>query len=190
MKMTKKQLSALQRIVGREQSRRADSKSPEVAGVHPSGERFAVTDGNLVVLFAEEPGNIPEAERADIFDQFVQNFLKDNDCWLVANPPTVDDCKKIVREWKKLKTIGKPLIPKITITATHGDKGETTTSCFDARLYIDLLEAVGSYRNIYIGSSRTARVPYPCLLVYKRNGREDWQDVNWNEPGLLLPCHP
>lgn len=102
----------------------------------------------------------------------------------------MDDCKKIVREWKKLKTIGKPLIPKITITATHGDKGETITSCFDARLYIDLLEAVGPYRNIYLGDSRIVRVHYPCLLVYKRNGREDWQEVNWNEPGLLLPCHP
>lgn len=202
MKMTKKRFSALQRIVGREQEhydhdaleRNKTSGSnklfqSKVAGVHPSGEHFAVTDGNLVVIFTEKPGDLPEAGRADTFDQFVQNFLKDSDCWLVSNPPTVDDCKKVIREWKGMKTFGKPLAPKITVTTRDG-KGNSMTSCFDARLYIDALESVGSYRNVYIGNSETAKVPFPCLLVYKRYGREDWQDVNWDEPVILLPCRP
>lgn len=40
MKLTKKQLSALQRIVGREQTRYDEIQSEALAGVHPSEKHF------------------------------------------------------------------------------------------------------------------------------------------------------
>ena len=55
MKLTKKQLSALQRIVGREQTRYDEIQSEALAGVHPGEKHFAITDGTMVVLFAEQP---------------------------------------------------------------------------------------------------------------------------------------
>lgn len=64
--------------------------------------------------------------------------------------------------------------------------GTTRTILF----YLDILEAVGPYRNIYMGSSDTIRTPYPCLLVYKRCGRDEQDSVNWDEPAFLLPCRP
>ena len=58
MKLTKKQLSALQRIVGREQTRYDETQSEALAGVHSSEKHFAITDGTMVVLFAEQPEGI------------------------------------------------------------------------------------------------------------------------------------
>ena len=55
MKLTKKQLSALQRIVGREQTRYDETQSEALAGVHPSEKHFAITDGTMVVQFADQP---------------------------------------------------------------------------------------------------------------------------------------
>ena len=104
---------------------------------------------------------------------------------MVVSPPTVDDCKKIIREWRGMK----PLFPKITVT-TEDENGAPMTSYFDAYRYLDILEAVGPYRNIYMGSSDTVRTPYPCLLVYKRCGRDERDSVNWDEPAFLLPCRP
>lgn len=65
MKLTKKQLSALQRIVGREQTRYDETQSEALAGVHPSEKHFAITDGTMVVLFAEQPEGIPVGDRAE-----------------------------------------------------------------------------------------------------------------------------
>lgn len=99
MKLTKKQLSALQRIVGREQTRYDETQSEALAGVHPSEKHFAITDGTMVVLFAEQPEGIPVGDRTETYDKYVQDYLKDANASLVASPPTVDDCKKIIREW-------------------------------------------------------------------------------------------
>lgn len=85
--------------------------------------------------------------------------------------------------------MGKPLFPKITVT-TEDENGAPMTSYFDAYRYLDILESVGPYRNIYMGSSDTMRTPYPCLLVYKRCGRDERDSVNWDEPAFLLPCRP
>ena len=151
MKLTKKQLSALQRIVGREQTRYDEIQSEALAGVHPSEKHFAITDGTMVVLFAEQPEGIPVGDRTETYDKYVQDYLKDANASLVVSPPTVDDCKKIIREWRGMKNLGKPLFPKITVTT----KDE-----------------------------------YPCLLVYKRCGRDERDSVNWDEPAFLLPCRP
>ena len=100
MKLTKKQLSALQRIVGREQTRYDEIQSEALAGVHPSEKHFAITDGTMVVLFAEQPEGIPVGDRTETYDKYVQDYLKDANASLVVSPPTVDDCKKIIRKWR------------------------------------------------------------------------------------------
>jgi hypothetical protein len=189
MKMTKKQLAALNRIMEREQVRYDRTKPGDTAGVHPSGERFAVTDGSVILLFVEKPEGVPEAEHTDTFEKFVQDYLTEYDEYLVDAPPTVDDCKEVIRNWEKMDQSGKPLLPRITITA-HDDNGEPITSYFNAQLYIDLLESVGPYHDIYMVNSRSVHFPLPCLLVYKRGGLEALHAVNWSEPAMLLPCRP
>ena len=89
MKLTKKQLSALQRIVGREQTRYDEIQSEALAGVHPSEKHFAITDGTMVVLFAEQPEGIPVGDRTETYDKYVQDYLKDANASLVVSPPTV-----------------------------------------------------------------------------------------------------
>lgn len=96
----------------------------------------------------------------ETYDKYVQDYLKDANASLVASPPTVDDCKKIIREWRDMKNLGKPLFPKITVT-TEDENGAPMTSYFDAYRYLDILEAVGPYRNIYMGSSDTMRTAVP-----------------------------
>lgn len=68
--MTKKQLAALNRIVGREQTRYDETQSEALAGVHPSEKHFAITDGTMVVLFAEQPEGIPVGERRSYDELF------------------------------------------------------------------------------------------------------------------------
>ena len=68
MKLTKKQLSALQRIVGREQTRYDGIQSEALAGVHPSEKHFAITDGTMVVLFMEQPKGIPVGDRTETYE--------------------------------------------------------------------------------------------------------------------------
>lgn len=87
MKLTKKQLSALQRIVGREQTRYDEIQSEALAGVHPSEKHFAITDGTMVVLFAEQPEGIPVGDRTETYDKYVQDYLKDANASLVVSPP-------------------------------------------------------------------------------------------------------
>ena len=152
MKLTKKQLSALQRIVGREQTRYDEIQSEALAGVHPSEKHFAITDGTMVVLFAKQPEGIPVGDRTETYDKYVQDYLKDANASLVVSPPTVDDCKKIIRKWRGMKNLGNPLFPKITVT-TKDENDAPMTSYFDAYRYLDILEAVGPYRNIYMGAA-------------------------------------
>ena len=74
--MTKKQIAALWRIIKREQSMydtaalnankfRSNHKTiaPKQAGVHPSLEKYIVTDRCVAVIFSKKPPELPEAER-------------------------------------------------------------------------------------------------------------------------------
>ena len=70
----------------------------------------------MVVLFAEQPEGIPVGDRTETYDKYVQDYLKDANASLVVSPPTVDDCKKIIRKWRGMKILGNPLFPKITVT--------------------------------------------------------------------------
>ena len=86
--------------------------------------------------------------------------------------------------------LGLEFAQKNDLLRRKDENGAPMTSYFDAYRYLDILEAIGPYRNIYMGSSDTMRTPYPCLLVCKRYGRDELDETNWNEPALLLPCRP
>lgn len=199
MKLTKKQLSALQKIVGREQARydkialeesRASNKlaQSKVAGVHPSGDRYAITDGVLSVLFQEKPDGVADAERMDLIDQYVQAFINDGNSQLVETPLSAEDCKKIIAEWKHSKnTIGKLTFPRISLSVT-GENDERMVGYFDATLYLNALDVAGTHRNLYLGYSNKIRTPLPCLLIFKQNGKGG--ENIWDEPIFLMPCRP
>lgn len=199
MKLTKKQLSALQKIVGREQARydkialeeaRASNKltSRKVAGVHPCGGRYGVTDGALSVLFLSKPDGMADAERMDLIEQYVQAFMNDGDLQLVTTPLSAEDCKKIIAEWKHSKnTIGKPAFPRVSLSVTKDD-GVQMVSYFDANLYLNALDVAGVHRNLYLGYSNKIKTPFPCLFIFKQNGKNG--ENIWDEPIFLMPCRP
>lgn len=199
MKLTKKQLSALQKIVGREQARydkialeesRASNKLTQgkVAGVHPCGDRYGVTDGSLSVLFQEKPEGMAGAERLDLIDQYVQAFVNNGNLQLVKTPLSAEDCKKIIMEWRHSKsTIGKPAFPRVSLSAT-GEDGVQMVSYFDATLYLNALDVAGTHRNLYLGYSDKIKTPLPCLFIFKQNGKGG-ENV-WGEPIFLMPCRP
>ena len=197
MKRTKKQLAAMLRIVSREQYRNdgvAFDKSkytdrvcmPKPAGLHPSGTRYAVTDGALTIMTTDEPEGIPLVSRFDECNEFVESFVKDGRSYLMNNPPSVEDCKNAIRDWKKNPTTK---FPKIYVSA-ETEIG-TVSSCFNARLLLDALEAMGTYTHVYIGMDKTNRWRYPCLTIYRRDGRDERCSVSdWNNLAFLLPCAP
>lgn len=84
MKMTKKQIAALQRIIDREASRiewkkqnrkEGDPEVEKTAGAHPSHEKVIVTDGYVAVVFSEMPAELPEAERNDSLYDLIRNDI-------------------------------------------------------------------------------------------------------------------
>ena len=198
MKLTKKQLTVLQKIVGREQMRynqdafeqnRSTNKMQraKIAGVHPCGERFGITDGVLAVLFDEKPDEFVDAERMDILDKYARGFIEDGDLYLVKEPMSIEACKRAIAEWKDMKGIGKPTFPQIMLSTTN-ENGEYLVSYFNALLYLDALTAAGPYRNLYMGNSRTIKTPHPCLFVFKLDRKNG--ENNWGEPIFLMPCRP
>lgn len=199
MKLTKKQLAALQKIVGREQARFNETAFKEsrekkmlipakISGAHPCGDRYGITDGVIAALFCEKPDEIVESDRMDLLDQYAKGFMDDGDLQLVENPLSVEDCKKIIADWKAAdNTIGKPSFPQVTVSVMRED-GVQLVSQFNAKLYLNALEVAGPYRAVYLGNSTKIRVPFPCLFIFKRYGRDG--ENNWNEPIFLLPCRP
>jgi len=196
MKMTKKQTAALQRINKREEVRR-----PGNSGLHPSaGEEIgwygthdwtAISDGQVVVLLYEKPDGLRDAERYNFLCQHVDGFLKDDRSIMVNNPSLLDECKNLIRDWKKDKSEDKPEFPKIAVSSMD-DKGETITGTFNALLLLDALEALGPHVRVYIGYDQRhtqLRLPHqPCLTLYKRIGRDWWSENDLKQRAFLLPC--
>ena len=117
--MTKKQLAALQRIIDREASRIAwgkerlketDQDAMREAGLHPSRDRFVVTDGNVAVIFRDKPEDVHEAERMDGLYDIMRTEIEFNDQFydhllaLTVTAEHISEWKKQSKPWKAGKT--------------------------------------------------------------------------------------
>lgn len=192
--MTKKQNAALQRIIDREayridlekKNQKMDTGIERKAGVHPSWERYIVTDGMVAVIFCEKPDSVPEAERMDglwdimrkeveCSDRFTDHFLA-----LTVTASHISEWKKLSKDWKAGKTNKTGAVP-VKLTAQNSDGG-TVEGFYDPRYLVDAVEAIGPGAMLYIG--RYSKQSCFCsLLVFPKN----WMKAADHAIGYVLP---
>lgn len=160
--MTKKQITALNRILARERLRRAD----EPCGIHPAGNRYIVTDGVAAILLRDKPEGFPEADRQDTVYKSIQNDREYGDHVLAftATADMVKNWKQMAREWQGGKSV-KDGAPPVEITAQRED-GAKVSGFFNPLLLVDAAEAVGTGCMVYIGHNTRLNSYWPTLLIY------------------------
>lgn len=191
MKMTKKQIAALQRVIDREVSRIAWKKQnrkegdlvvEETAGAHPSHEKYVVTDGYVAVIFPEKPTELPEAERNDgLYDMMWGDIVNyDHFLALTVTATHISEWKQQAKPWKAGKTHKTGAVPvKFSVQAPDGG---TIEGYYNPCYLLDAVEAIGPGAMIYIGKySRNS--PFCSLLVYPKN----WMENADSKIGYVLP---
>lgn len=181
MKLTKKQIAALNRIMKDGQKERMKGKPN---GLHPSGNGFAITDGVAVVMFNEKPDGFPDADRIDFLSKYIYEFAEKSDCVLVEDDLLADRCKRAIREWKRINNPDDKSALVISLSVKD-EKGFFITSKFDARKLLNVVEAMGTGALVYLGKDRTHMnvSPLPCVLVKQKH----WMGGNDDYQALLLP---
>jgi len=179
--MTKKQIAALQRVIDRDASRiewkkqnrkEGDPAVEETAGVHPSHEKYVVTDGYVAVIFPEKPSELPEAERNDgLYDMMRGDIVNyDHFLALTVTAAHISEWKQQAKLWKAGKTHKTGAIP-VKLSAQTLD-GRMIEGYYNPCYLLDAVEAIGPGAMIYIGKySRSS--PFCSLLVYPKNWMED-----------------
>lgn len=177
--MTKKQITALNRILARERLRRAD----EPCGIHPAGNRYIVTDGVAAILLRDKPEGFPEADRQDTVYKSIQNDREYGDHVLAftATADMVKNWKQMAREWQGGKSV-KDGAPPVEITAQRED-GAKVSGFFNPLLLVDAAEAVGTGCMVYIGHNTRLNSYWPTLLIYPK----DWMGTAPKITGFVLP---
>ena len=99
MKLTKKQTAALNRII-KDEHYINEERDRGGAGLHPSREQFAITDGMAMVLFDEKPEGFPDAPENDLFAKCLADYLREDHGVLVNGIDIVEECRRNIREWK------------------------------------------------------------------------------------------
>lgn len=181
MKMTKKQIVALQRVIDREASRiewkkqnrkEGDPAVEETAGVHPSHEKYVVTDGYVAIIFPEKPSELPEAERNDGLYDMMQGDIVNSDHFLALTVTAVhiSEWKQQAKPWKAGKSHKTGAIPvKVSVQTPDGG---TIEGYYNPCYLLDAVEAIGPGAMIYIGKySRYS--PFCSLLVSPKKWMED-----------------
>lgn len=192
MKMTKKQAAALLRMIDREASRiewkkqnrkEGDPAVEEIAGAHPSHEKYIVTDGYVAVVFPEMPTELPEAEWNDSLYDLIRNDICCNDHFLALTVTAahISEWKRQAKPWKAGKNHKTGAVP-VEITAQHED-GSIISGFFNPVFLVDAVESVGTGAMIYIGRNTRWSVRYPTLLIYPK----DWMGTDPEAIGFVLP---
>lgn len=191
MKITKKQAAALQRVIDREAShierkkqnrKKGDPAVDETAGVHPSHEKYIVTDGYVAIVFPERPAELPEAERNDGLYDLIRNDIYGYNHFLALTVTAahISEWKQQAKPWKAGKNYKTGATP-VKLSAQTFDGG-TVEGFYDPRYLVDAVEAIAPGAMIYIGKySRSS--PFCSLLVYPKN----WMGNADSKVGYVLP---
>lgn len=175
--MTKKQQSAIQRIISRDTSRRNFDKRPGddgfiPGGIHPSDKGYVVTDGMVAIYFPDKPEGFPDASALPRMSKLILDEWKNGNHILIEQELPVDEWKQVIRQQKNTD-----YPPRITITVDP-----LPPSDFNPRLVIDAMEAMGAGAMVYIGKTRD-HPSYDTLLVYPKN----WMESPDSPLALVLP---
>ena len=195
--MTKKQIAALWRIIKREQSMydtaalnankfRSNHKTiaPKQAGVHPSLEKYIVTDRCVAVIFSKKPPELPGAERNNgLYEQIQCDISAHRHILaLTVTAAHISEWKRLSKPWRA----GNPYrisAPPAQVAAQSPDD-RTVVGLYNPCYLIDAVEAIGPGAMIYIGRSvYDSGVCLNTLLIYPQN----WMENPDHEIAYVLP---
>lgn len=177
--MLKKQITALNRILDWERFYREDKP----CGVHPTGDRYVITEGHVAILLQEKPDGLPEADRQDGILNSIESDRDYGDHTLAfsVTADRIKEWKRLSKPWEEGKTHKTGAVP-VEITAQCED-GSTVSGFFNPLLLADAAEAVGTGCMVYIGHDTRWNSHYPTLLVYPK----DWMGTDPEIMGFVLP---
>lgn len=186
--MTKKQLAALRRILDREAAAYRALPSRPAPGQHPSGDKYAVSDGNICILSDAPFPDLRMGERVDSLAQIVQNERTGEAHFPV--PQTQIDRSywaKQIRQGDNHPHGVELSAPVLYPDQLHFDDAGATElpteviGKFDPQLLVDATDAVGDKPLFFLGfGSFNSR--FPSLLVIP----PDWTEPNCTKPIVLV----
>ena len=185
--MTKRQLSALQRILDREAAAYQVLSGRPSPGQHPSQGKFAISDGNICILMDALLPGIPLGGRVDSLARIVQNERKGE-----THFPVPEDqidrsrwARQIGRPGDRLRGV------KLTAPILHPDQlpiyeaeaiaSSKVSGKFDPQLLVDAVDIVGESSLLFLGYG-PFNGHFPSLLVMP----PDWTEFNSAKPIALV----
>lgn len=163
MTLTKKQCTALRRIMSREeQAYKKYEKKPE-PGVHPSRDMFAVSDFHMVVLLPGKPEGLPLSFESNSLYDFVRCDFDNREPSLFESVPGASILRRAASEWQKSGSpMNKVALVEMSIMNSIPN---IKNAYFNAQYVLDAVEAVGGKPRFYIAYDRTHPQKPPVLFV-------------------------
>ena len=184
--MTRKQLSALQRILDREAAMHQVLSGRPSPGQHPSQGKYAVSDGDICILSNEPFPDVKLGGRADSLAQIVQNERKSE-----AHFPVPEDQVDRSRwaRWARRPDRGVELTAPIlhpdqfVIYEAEAKSSTEVSGKFDPQLLVDAVDAVGGNPLLFLGYG-PFNSHFPSLLMFP----PEWTEERGADPiALVLP---
>lgn len=185
-KLTSKQIAALSRIINNEtvqiKQNRTDAAPAAKGnlirtGVHPSGGRYAVSDGACLVILDESP-DFPIANRNDAYEKRIRAAEERGDYWLVDERVDI----KTIRNAAHMKRCAPADAPSMEVSCKTAS-GRLISGVFNAQYLLNVVEAVGTGAMIYLGYHDRSKMTFPTLVVYPKN----WMERGTSIIGFLMP---
>lgn len=188
--MTKRQLSALQRILEREAAAYQALSGRPAPGQHPSENKFAVSDGNICILSDELFSDLKMGERVDSLAQIVRNERKGETHFPVPEHQIDRSywARQIGRGGDQLHGVelSAPVLHPDRLHFDNVGVAEVPTEImgkFDPQLLVDAADAIGGSPLYFLGYG-PFNGHFPSLLIMPPG----WTESNCTKPiALVLP---
>lgn len=152
-------------------------------GQYQSGEKVAVTDGDICVLLDATIPDLPMGERADSFVSIIRNE-RNSDSYF---PVSADQIRGV--DWralaKKQAGDGSDIEPNVQPDSDPSGPGQSIlnliTGHFNPQLLVDAVDAIGGKPQFFLEMGRFS-FRFPSLLVFP----PDWRDNDVSGPVVFV----
>lgn len=171
--MNEKQVAVLQRIIRRETARQEVHPERPRPGLHPSGDKSAITDGEICVFLCHPVDGLPEGDRMDSLANIVEREL------YLGTHLRLPDTVVAPQFWRNLQTKRSAREqPSLELSAHKQDKQVATR--FKAQLLLDAVGVVGSSVRMDLEYGRFTNAP---TLLVRQLG---WAEKDGTGPVVLI----
>lgn len=182
--MTKKQIDAMKRIIRAEGATNINRGITRPCGEHLTEDHYCVTDGVTLVVYPESIPELPKAEPTPTFHDFLCLEERDGNHTLADDVPSPDQLRKFIRDFKSAhghtldctNSVLSIFERKPLVQIRSDENGES--GWYDARLLLNVMEAVGTGCRVFIGRRKDYR--NTSVLVYQK-------DEFFGITGMVLP---